>query len=66
MEFSSLQELKMRVWPALQLKTRELYQKHHLTITPEVIFCMLKEMKWQKATDLSLAEIVDDILKYTI
>lgn len=66
MEFSSLQELKIRILPALKIKTREIYRNYQITITPDAIFYQLAKTKWQKATDLSLAEIVDDILKYSI
>lgn len=63
MEFNSLVELEKRVMPALKKRANDL--KHiGYNISTEEIWHDLSLNKWTKSTDLSLNEIVNDILKY--
>ena len=62
MEFSNTEELKQRVMPALKLK-EEQFQKQNKNITTEDIWFYLKVHKWTKSKNLTLNEIVNDILK---
>lgn len=62
MEFSSSEELKQRVMPALKMK-QERFLKEGKNITTEDIWLYLKNNKWMKSKNLSLNEIVNDILK---
>lgn len=62
MDFNSIDELKERVMPALNKRESDLkilgFNKN-----AEDIFIDLSK-SWRNKKDLSLAEIVDDILKY--
>ena len=62
MEFSSLSELKERVKPALVIK-EEYFKSQGLDITIEDIWYYLKINKWVNSKNLTLNEIVNDILK---
>lgn len=62
MEFSSLSELYKRVTPALNTKVDELRRNNYTYIKSEDIWNYLKEHKWIRAYNLTLADIVDDIL----
>ena len=62
MEFKSLSELKDRVMPALIMK-EESFKKLGFDITREDIWTYLKINKWTLSHDLTLNEIVNDILK---
>ena len=62
MEFNSLGELKQRVMPALKMK-EERFLKEGKNITTEDIWLYLKNNKWMQSKNLSLNEIVNDILK---
>ena len=55
-EFSSKEELYNRVKPALRAKTCELHRLGYTYIN------YLIETKWKTAHNLSLSDIVDDIL----
>lgn len=61
MEFNNLEELYQRLLPALEMKA-----KKETNLTTKDIFQYLSKTKWQKAVDLSLAEMVNDILKVDI
>lgn len=63
MEFNSLNELKLRITPALETRVTELKKQNINDISKEDIWNYLKDNKWNKAHDLTLARIVDDILK---
>lgn len=65
MNFSSLDELKDRIMPALNKKASDFKMLGH-NITEEDIFLYLKQNKWMHSKNLSLNEIVDDILKLDI
>ncbi len=60
MEFNNLTELKNRLMPALRLKKEEINNKN---ITEEDIWNYLKETKWINSNNLSLSDMVNDILK---
>lgn len=61
-KFSSTNELYNRVKPALECKKNDLKRKGYPYLKIEDIFLALKDYKWNTAHDLSLYEIVDDIL----
>jgi len=62
LEFTSEQELYKRLKPALLTKCREMQANGYNYIKEEDIWNYLKEIKWKKAQDLSLSEMVNDIL----
>lgn len=62
MEFNSLQELYDRVKPALITKKNEMIRLGYTYISEVDIWNYLKETKWKKASQLSLYEMVGDIL----
>ncbi len=62
MEFNSLAELKQRVMPALRKKESD-FKLQGKSYTTEDIWFYLKQNKWIKSQNLSLNEIVNDILK---
>lgn len=62
MEFNNLQELYDRLRPALRTKRNEMVRNGYNYIKPEDIWNYLKEVKWKKASDLSLYEMVNDVL----
>ncbi|MDD3048469.1 MAG: post-transcriptional regulator [Bacilli bacterium] len=61
-EFKSLNELYIRIKPALLSKKHELHRGGMTYIKEEDIWNCLRETKWCKTSNLSLSEIVDDIL----
>ncbi len=61
-KFSSIKELYQRVEPALLCKTDELKRKGYKFIKKEDVWNALKNNKWNSAQNLSLHDIVDDIL----
>ena len=63
MEFESLYEVKNRVTPALKMKEERL-KNEGFDITSEDIWSYLKTNKWMHSKDLTLNEIVNDILKH--
>lgn len=63
MEFNNLTELKNRLMPALRLKKEEINNKN---ITEEDIWNYLKDTKWVKSNNLSLSDMVNDILKFEL
>ena len=64
MNFENILQLKTRVMPALLKRTSDLKILGY-DVTPDDIWNYFKINKWCKAEDLSLNEIVNDILKYT-
>lgn len=60
--FESLRELYARVEPALETKRMEMIRDGYAYIKKEDVWNYLKEEKWKKGRDLSLAEMVSDIL----
>ena len=61
-EFNSLQELYERIKPALITKQSEMKRNGFDYIRVEDIWNFFKEVKWKKANNLSLSEMVSDIL----
>lgn len=62
-EFESLKELYIKVRPALVIKKEELRKSGMLQIVEADIWNYLKRKKWMNTKNLSLSELVDDILK---
>ncbi len=61
-EFQSQEELYQRVKPALRAKEMELRRLGFPYIKEHDIWEYLKTSQWSKAKDLTLADIVHDIL----
>lgn len=61
-EFRSLKELYDRLTPALSTKCNEMKRVGYSYIKEEDIWNYFKEIKWRKAVDLSLHEMVNDVL----
>lgn len=60
--FESLEELYKRIKPALITKKNEMNRDGYIYIKEEDIWNYLKEIKWKNARDLSLSEMISDIL----
>ena len=60
--FNNLLELKLRVKPALNSKVKELKLKGINYVSSDDIWEYLRTFKWNSASNLNLARIVDDIL----
>ena len=60
-EFETLDELKKRIMPAIETKIKELKANYYNEITEEDIWEYLK-IKWKKEKNLTLYDIVNDIL----
>lgn len=61
-EFNSAAELYGRVKPALRTKLAELKREGYYYLTMEDIWNYLKENKWYESKNLSLSDMVSDIL----
>lgn len=61
-EFKNLDDLYNRILPALSFKKREI-KKQGIEITEKDIFNDLK-IKWSKKINLTLSDIVEDIMSY--
>lgn len=62
LEFSSQEELYQRVQPALNAKLAELHRLGYPYIQIVDVWNYLIETKWKKSKDLTLSDIVSDIL----
>ncbi len=62
LKFNSLKELYLRLKPALATKKRLCYQRGLKYIKEEDIWNYLKDTKWKSTINLSLADMVNDIL----
>ena len=62
LEFSSLKDLYLRISPALKTKKIELDRMGLSYIEEKDIWDYLVENKWKVGKDLTLSDIVDDIL----
>ncbi len=60
--FSSLEELYERLLPAMKSKLRELHHNHMIYIKVEDIWKYLRNNKWNRGVNLTLFDMVDDIL----
>lgn len=63
--FSSIEELKKRLMPALKLRKREL-RKQNYHLSEEEIWNYFVNNYWRKSIQLSLAKMVDDVLNREI
>lgn len=61
MNFNNLEELYQRLLPALEMKAKE-----GNNLTANDVWKFLSQNRWKKAIDLSLAQMVNDILKLDI
>lgn len=61
-EFNSLEELYERIKPALHTKREEMKRAGYAYIKTEDIWNCLKETVWKKSHNLSLHQMVSDIL----
>ena len=61
-KFTSLKELYVKIKPALTSKKEELSRIGLNHIKEEDIWNYLKETKWGKSINLSLSEMVNDVL----
>ena len=61
-EFTSQKELYQRLIPAFNVKLRLLKESNYKDITKTDIWNYLKDNKWCKSIDLTLAEMVNDII----
>ena len=62
MEFGSLQQLYKKLIPAFNVKKRLILNSKYKEITNENIWVYLTETKWKIATNLSLPEMINDII----
>lgn len=62
MEYKSQKDLYMNLVPALNVKVKLLKRNNYKDITREDIWNYLKINKWQYAVDLTLADMVQDII----
>lgn len=62
MVFKTEEELKERVKPALEIKKENL-NKQGVNVTIDEIWFYLKQNKWTKSINLTLNQVVNDILK---
>jgi hypothetical protein len=61
-KFASITDLYRRVYPALETKKDEINNQFHSKVTELDIWNYLKNNVWNKSKNLSLCDIVDDIL----
>ena len=61
-KFKDLKELYDRLKPALNTKASEMHRAGYVYINADDIWNYLKEIKWKRSHDLSLYEMVDNIL----
>ena len=61
-EFQNIKQLYNRLLPALRTKKSEMNRVGINYVQEEDIWNYLKEIKWKKANNLSLYEMVNDVL----
>lgn len=59
--FSSVDELKKRLMPAIRLRRKQL-KKQNIIISEEELWDYFVNNYWKKANNLSLYEMVNDVL----
>ena len=64
MEFTSIDELKKRVMPAIKIRVKELNSKGYAINNEELWNYFVSY--WKKSRDLTLADLVDDVLNKEI
>ena len=62
MEFRSQKELYLNLIPALNVKMKLLKRNKMNNIAKEDIWNYLKDNKWKNSVDLTLADMVNDII----
>ena len=62
MEFTSLQQLYQKLIPAFNVKRRLVLNSKYKDITNEHIWKYLAETKWRQANNLSLPDMINDII----
>lgn len=62
MEFTSLAQLYRKLLPAFKVKKRLILNSRYKHITNENIWTYLTETKWKEANNLSLPEMINDII----
>ena len=62
-KFNSAYELYNKVLPALRVKRRELNKKGKNVKENDIFLSLIKD-KWKEETNLTLYEVVNDILNY--
>ncbi len=62
LEFETIEDLYRRIMPALRTKRREMRRNGYPYIKEEDIWNYLKEVKWARARNLLLYEMVNDVL----
>lgn len=65
MEFKTVEELKIRVMPALRVRRREL-KRQNIQISEEELWDYFVENYFKKSYQLSLSKVVDIILNEPI
>ena len=60
--FNSINDLYNRLKPALRSKVKELKIKYSIIVRELDIFNYLSDNKWSKDNDLTLYDMVDDIM----
>lgn len=66
MEFNSLEELRIRLMPALRTKVDEIKKNSGFLISEDAIWNYLSKYKWKNAKGLTLFDMVNDILKFDV
>ena len=61
-EYKSQRELYLNLLPALNVKMKHLKRSNYKNITREDIWNYLRDNKWKFGVDLTLADMVDDII----
>ena len=61
-EFHSIDELYDRVLPALETRMRELHKLGYKNVTSDNIWKYLIQSRWMSAYELTLYDVVSDIL----
>lgn len=61
-EYKSQSELYQGLIPALNVKLKYLKKSDYKNITKEDVWNYLKETKWKTSIDLTLADMVQDII----
>ena len=61
-EYNSQRELYLSLVPALNVKIKLLKRSNFKDITREDIWSYLRENKWKYSVDLTLADMVQDII----
>lgn len=64
--FKSLEDLYVRILPALKSKTKEIHKDGYSYIHEEDIWNYLRLYKWMSSRDLDLGSMVNDIFEINI